>query len=156
MRDETKRNLRVGALTVAALVLLSVAVLTIGKRQQIFIRHTRYHTSFSNVTGLQTGAPVALDGASIGFVEGGLEDCRQTHQLACLCDPSSYREGLLQRLDDTGTSNDRQRGATDLDTWRQLEGFEGHTISLARVGRSLSATRAGSCRRSRSPRAALI
>ncbi len=33
MRDETKRNLRVGALTVAALVLLSVAVLTIGKRQ---------------------------------------------------------------------------------------------------------------------------
>jgi len=69
MRDETKRNLRVGALTVAALVLLSVAVLTIGKRQQIFIRHTRYHTSFSNVTGLQTGAPVRVSGVNVGFVE---------------------------------------------------------------------------------------
>ncbi len=69
MRDETKRNLRVGALTVAALVLLSVAVLTIGKRQQIFIRHTRYNTSFSNVTGLQTGAPVRVSGVNVGFVE---------------------------------------------------------------------------------------
>jgi phospholipid/cholesterol/gamma-HCH transport system substrate-binding protein len=69
MRDETKRNLRVGALAVAALVLLSVAVLTIGKRQQIFIRHTKYQTTFSNVTGLQPGAPVRVSGVNVGFVE---------------------------------------------------------------------------------------
>jgi phospholipid/cholesterol/gamma-HCH transport system substrate-binding protein len=69
MRDETRRHLRVGALTVAALVVLAVAILTIGKRQQIFIRHTKYRTSFSNVTGLQRGAPVRLSGVDVGFIE---------------------------------------------------------------------------------------
>jgi phospholipid/cholesterol/gamma-HCH transport system substrate-binding protein len=69
MRDETKRDLRVGALALAALVLLAVAVLTIGQRQQVFVRHTRYQTSFANVTGLQTGAAVRLSGVDVGFVE---------------------------------------------------------------------------------------
>lgn len=69
MRDETKRNLKVGALTIAALVLLGVAILTIGQRQQIFTRHTRYRTTFTNVTGLQVGSPVRLSGVNVGFVE---------------------------------------------------------------------------------------
>jgi len=69
MRDETRRNLRVGALTLAALMVLALAILTIGKRQQIFINHTRYRTSFSNVTGLQRGAPVRLSGVNVGFIE---------------------------------------------------------------------------------------
>jgi phospholipid/cholesterol/gamma-HCH transport system substrate-binding protein len=69
MRDETRRNLRVGALTVAALVVLAVAILTVGKRQQIFIRHTKYRTAFSNVTGLQRGSPVRLSGVDVGFVD---------------------------------------------------------------------------------------
>jgi len=69
MRDQTKRNLRVGALTLAALVLLAVAILTIGQRQQIFTRHTRYRTSFANVTGLQVGSPVRLSGVDVGFVK---------------------------------------------------------------------------------------
>jgi len=69
MRDETKRDLRVGALALAALVLLAVAILTIGQRQQVFVRHTRYQTSFANVTGLQTGAAVRLSGVDVGFVE---------------------------------------------------------------------------------------
>lgn len=69
MRDETKRDLRVGALTLAALALLAVAILTIGQRQQVFVRHTRYQTSFTNVTGLQNGAAVRLSGVDVGFVE---------------------------------------------------------------------------------------
>jgi len=69
MRDETKRDLRVGALTLAALALLAVAILMIGQRQQIFVRHTRYQTSFTNVTGLQNGAAVRLSGVDVGFVE---------------------------------------------------------------------------------------
>jgi phospholipid/cholesterol/gamma-HCH transport system substrate-binding protein len=69
MRDETKRDLRVGALTLAALAVLAVAILTIGQRQQVFVRHTRYRTSFANVTGLQTGAAVRLSGVDVGFVE---------------------------------------------------------------------------------------
>jgi phospholipid/cholesterol/gamma-HCH transport system substrate-binding protein len=69
MRDETKRDLRVGALALAALALLAVAILTIGQRQQVFVRHTRYQTSFANVTGLQSGAAVRLSGVDVGFVE---------------------------------------------------------------------------------------
>jgi len=69
MRDETKRDLRVGALALAALTLLAVAILTIGQRQQVFVRHTRYQTSFANVTGLQAGAAVRLSGVDVGFVE---------------------------------------------------------------------------------------
>lgn len=69
MRDETKRDLRVGALALAALALLAVAILTIGQRQQVFVRHTRYQTSFANVTGLQAGAAVRLSGVDVGFVE---------------------------------------------------------------------------------------
>jgi phospholipid/cholesterol/gamma-HCH transport system substrate-binding protein len=69
MRDETKRDLRVGALALAALALLAVAILTIGQRQQVFVRHTRYQTSFANVTGLQTGAAVRLSGVDVGFVD---------------------------------------------------------------------------------------
>jgi len=69
MRDETKRDLRVGALALAALALLAVAILTIGQRQQLFARHTRYQTSFANVSGLQTGAAVRLSGVDVGFVK---------------------------------------------------------------------------------------
>jgi len=68
MRDETRTNLRVGFLVVVALGVLAVAVFTIGRRQQLFVRHTRYVTTLSNVIGLQPGAPVQLDGVTVGFV----------------------------------------------------------------------------------------
>lgn len=69
MRSDTWRNVRVGALTVVAVALLAVTVFTIGNRRQLFNRHTRYFTSFRNVTGLQVGAPVKLNGVDVGFVE---------------------------------------------------------------------------------------
>ncbi len=69
MRESTQRNLRVGMLTVLALAALGVAIFTIGKRQQLFMHHTRYYTTFSNVMWLQRGAPVNLDGVTVGFVE---------------------------------------------------------------------------------------
>jgi phospholipid/cholesterol/gamma-HCH transport system substrate-binding protein len=68
MRDETRRNLRVGMLVAAATAVLAVTILTIGERRQLFIRHTRYFTTFSNVLGLKQGAPVNLDGVTVGFV----------------------------------------------------------------------------------------
>lgn len=69
MHDDTLRNLRVGALTAVAVAVLAVSVLAIGKRQQLFTHHTRYWTTFSNVTGLANGAPVKLNGVDVGFVE---------------------------------------------------------------------------------------
>lgn len=69
MRDETRRNLRVGGLMLLALTVLSIAVFTIGRRQQLFVRHTRYFSTFVDVLGLQPGAPVDLDGVTVGFVD---------------------------------------------------------------------------------------
>ncbi len=54
MRDESKRNLRVGLLAITGLALVAVTILMVGSRKQLFIRHTRFHTSFQNVTGLET------------------------------------------------------------------------------------------------------
>lgn len=69
MRDDIKRNLRVGALTVVAVALLALTIFTIGNRRQLFISHTQYFTTFANVTGLQVGAPVKLSGVDVGFVQ---------------------------------------------------------------------------------------
>ncbi len=69
MHDDLFRNLRIGALTAVAVAVLAVGVLAIGSRQQLFSRHTRYWTTFSNVTGLADGAPVKLNGVDVGFVE---------------------------------------------------------------------------------------
>ncbi len=68
MRDETRRNFRVGLLALAALVVLAIGVMFIGKRHQLFVLHTRYYTTFRDVLGLQPGAPVSLDGVTVGFV----------------------------------------------------------------------------------------
>jgi len=69
MRNESKRNLRVGLLVIAALLLVALTILMVGNRRQLFIRHTRYSTSFVNVTGLEHGTPVKLNGVTVGFIE---------------------------------------------------------------------------------------
>lgn len=80
MRDETQRNLRVGMLAVLAMVALGAAIFTIGQRQQLFRHHTRYYTTFSNAMGLQKGAPVKLDGVTVGFVERIILPTKPTNQ----------------------------------------------------------------------------
>jgi len=68
MREEMKQNLRVGALTLVAFGLIALAILMVGKRQQIFSHHTYYTTYFENVTGLDRGSPVKLDGVTVGYI----------------------------------------------------------------------------------------
>ncbi len=69
MRDESKRNLRIGLLVIAALLLVALTILMVGNRRQLFVRHTRYSTSFVNVTGLEQGSPVKLNGVTVGLIE---------------------------------------------------------------------------------------
>lgn len=69
MRDERRRNIRVGALAVFALAVLILTIFLVGQRQQLFVRHNTYLTSFEHVSGLQRGAPVTLDGVTVGFVQ---------------------------------------------------------------------------------------
>lgn len=69
MLEETRQNLRIGLMVIAAMVILGIGIFVIGKRQQLFIRHTRYHSVFQDVLGLQPGAPVQLDGVTVGYVK---------------------------------------------------------------------------------------
>ncbi len=69
MRDETRQNLRIGILVLVALIVVATGIFIIGKRQQLFIRHTKYYTVFRDVLGLRQGAPVELNGVTVGYVE---------------------------------------------------------------------------------------
>jgi len=69
MLEETRQNLRIGLMVIASLVILGVGIFVIGKRQQLFIRHTQYYSVFRDVLGLQPGAPVQLNGVTVGYVK---------------------------------------------------------------------------------------
>ncbi|MBZ0169578.1 Mce family protein [Candidatus Methylomirabilis lanthanidiphila] len=62
-------RLRVGIFVLGLMGLFIVFVLTIGSRSQIFERRYSLHAYFSNIEGLNVGAPVRLAGTSIGSVD---------------------------------------------------------------------------------------
>ncbi|HWQ69035.1 MAG TPA: MlaD family protein [Patescibacteria group bacterium] len=62
-------RLRVGIFVLGLLTLFIVFVLTIGSRSRIFERHYSLHAFFSNIEGLNVGAPVRLAGTSVGSVD---------------------------------------------------------------------------------------
>lgn len=106
MRDEVRRSLRIGAFTIATATIFAVAILTIGSRQQLFERHTKYVTSFSNVLGLQPGAPVHLDGVTVGFVE----------EIELPTDPSEQRINVRFTLQERYTERIRKDTAASIKT----------------------------------------
>src|SRR5687767_1970577 len=66
----TSKEMRVGAFVLAGLIVAGVVIFLIGDEKRLFDAKVTYHTSFSNVQGLKTGAPVRLGGIDIGTVSG--------------------------------------------------------------------------------------
>lgn len=64
-----KRELKVGVLVLAALVVAALAVFFIGKDDRLFGRKARYFVRFESVSGLAEGSPVQLDGVVVGNVQ---------------------------------------------------------------------------------------
>ncbi|HKQ70570.1 MAG TPA: MlaD family protein [Polyangiaceae bacterium] len=64
----TSKETRVGAFVLAGLVVAGVVIFLIGNEKRLFDAKLTYHTSFSDVQGLKTGAPVRLGGIDIGTV----------------------------------------------------------------------------------------
>jgi phospholipid/cholesterol/gamma-HCH transport system substrate-binding protein len=64
-----RRELKVGALVLAALVVVALGVFFIGKDDRLFGRKAKYHVRFESVTGLSEGSPVQLDGVVVGTVK---------------------------------------------------------------------------------------
>lgn len=63
-----RRELKVGGLVAAALVVAALAVFFIGKDDRLFGRKARYFVRFESVSGLAEGSPVQLDGVVVGNV----------------------------------------------------------------------------------------
>lgn len=62
-------RVRVGIFVLGLIGLFIAFVLTIGSRSRIFERHYSLHAFFSNIEGLNVGAPVRLAGTSVGSVD---------------------------------------------------------------------------------------
>jgi len=60
---------RVGLLVLAALAVLVVGLLLIGEQNQLFTRKNHYYILFANVSGLDPGSPVQLNGVDVGRVD---------------------------------------------------------------------------------------
>jgi phospholipid/cholesterol/gamma-HCH transport system substrate-binding protein len=62
------REVKVGLLVLAALLVLMVGTLLIGEKSNLFTRKNRYFVRFDSVSGLSTGSPVQLNGVNVGDV----------------------------------------------------------------------------------------
>ena len=58
----------IGLFVIGGLVLFGIGMFLIGDRHQLFARHTEYHTEFTNLSGLTTGAKVRVSGLDAGEV----------------------------------------------------------------------------------------
>jgi phospholipid/cholesterol/gamma-HCH transport system substrate-binding protein len=63
------REVRVGLVILAAVLVLAVGIFLIGSKNNLFKHKTRYYTQLSSVSGLKKGSPVQLDGVDVGTIE---------------------------------------------------------------------------------------
>jgi phospholipid/cholesterol/gamma-HCH transport system substrate-binding protein len=64
----SSKEMRVGAFVLAGLVVAGIVIFLIGEEKRLFESKILYHTNFSDVQGLKSGAPVRLGGVDIGNV----------------------------------------------------------------------------------------
>jgi phospholipid/cholesterol/gamma-HCH transport system substrate-binding protein len=69
MPREAGREVRVGALLLAAILVLAVGIFFIGREGNLFVPKNRYFILFTSVGGLNAGNPVQLNGVSVGKVK---------------------------------------------------------------------------------------
>ncbi|ODS33961.1 MAG: putative ABC transporter substrate binding component [Candidatus Scalindua rubra] len=68
MKKEQAAALRAGLFVLFSLVATAIAIFVLGTERGYFKKVFTVYTSFSNVMGLQTGAPVRLSGVTVGKV----------------------------------------------------------------------------------------
>lgn len=67
-KTKNDKNIRVGVLISAALLILMLFIFFIGSEQKIFARKNEYEVRLENVTGLAQGNPVKMSGVTIGVI----------------------------------------------------------------------------------------
>src|SRR5262245_23380385 len=69
MQRKLARELSVGVVIAAGLIVFAVAVLAISEESRMFQPKIRYWSSFDNTSGLVSGSPVRLIGVQVGTVD---------------------------------------------------------------------------------------
>lgn len=67
-RSRRSKSFSVGIVSLIALAIIGTGVFLVGREQRFWEGRVEYWLHFSRTNGLQEGAPVALDGVNIGFV----------------------------------------------------------------------------------------
>ena len=69
MARRPARDLTVGVVVSLAIIVMAVAVMTVGDESQIFATKTRYHVVYPSADGLRVGSPVRMAGVLVGSVQ---------------------------------------------------------------------------------------
>ena len=69
MARRPARDLTVGVVVSLAIIVMAVAVMTVGDESQIFAAKTRYHVVYPSADGLRVGSPVRMAGVLVGSVQ---------------------------------------------------------------------------------------
>ncbi len=69
MKSNSKQNLKLGLLIIAGIIIFSLAVFSIGKKQNLFGDSIMISSVFKNVNGLQPGNNVRYSGVNVGTVK---------------------------------------------------------------------------------------
>jgi phospholipid/cholesterol/gamma-HCH transport system substrate-binding protein len=77
------REFKVGAFTLAGLLVVGFVVFLIGEERKLFESQVPYHSKFQDVQGLRRGSPVRMGGVDIGTVSqvayGSVAEDKQIH-----------------------------------------------------------------------------
>lgn len=69
MKPSPALQIKVGLLILFSLIILSVAILLMGKERRLFENKVPFEIHFSRTIGLREGAPISLTGVRVGSVE---------------------------------------------------------------------------------------
>ena len=69
MRENTKKEIRVGAMIALGLIIIFSAFFIIGGKEGIFTKRYKLYARFDNIEGLNIGAPVRLGGWKVGNID---------------------------------------------------------------------------------------
>lgn len=67
---EKRHEIKVGLTILVSIIIIVIAILSVGSRQGLLSDHYQLRVMMSRVNGLQTGAPVRLAGVRVGSVVG--------------------------------------------------------------------------------------
>jgi phospholipid/cholesterol/gamma-HCH transport system substrate-binding protein len=109
----TSREFKVGAFTLAGLLVVGLVVFMIGEERKLFVSQVPYTAKFEEVQGLRRGSPVRMGGVDIGSVKdvayGDAANDKQIHvKMSVVKDESRrIRQDSIATIESKGLLGDK-------------------------------------------------